>query len=120
VKSVACVLLLLLLTGCGKAGTSPAAAPAPPQPSEIASRFGCVGFAPETTQELYVSEVGRCTLGQDTAVRVLTFHDDTGRDAFVKIAASFGPSYAVGDMFVVEGTSTTVDTVDSKLGTTRA
>ena len=50
----------------------------------------------------------------------LTFNDNTGRDAFVKIAKSFGGNYVVGDRFAVEGSSSSIDAVDSKAGTHRA
>ena len=115
----AAILTALLLAACGGSGGGGSSSARPPKPADVAGKIGCSGYADDTTQEIYVQAVGKCSIGSDDSVRVLTFNDNTGRDAFVKIAKGFGGNYAVGDRFAIEGSSSSIDVVDGKDGAHR-
>jgi hypothetical protein len=71
----------------------------------VAAQVGCTAVTTDSTDEIYVQAVAKCTIGSDSTVRVLTFNDNTGRDAFV---------------FAIEAESATVDALDGKDGIDRA
>lgn len=81
---LALVLPLLLVAACGSSE--------PPTPQAMADKLGCTGYAPATTEEVFVQDVGTCTF-EGKRVRLLTFIDNEARDGFVRIASSFGGKY---------------------------
>jgi hypothetical protein len=105
---IALVLPLLLLAACGGGA----------EPTTIASMAGKVGCAPEAfdSEGLYVQDSARCKVGEETAY-LYTFSDDEARDAWAKIATTFGSKVVMvpAGAYSAEQTAT-VEAIKAKVG----
>lgn len=81
---------------------------------ELADAVGCSDYTGDS-EEMFVSEGGSCTLdGEDIAVYY--FADNDARDGYVEIGSDFGGNYLVGDHWVVDAKSETLEKLRDKLG----
>jgi hypothetical protein len=78
-------VLVLVLAGCA-GDASPAV------------EAGCRNPKAAHTEALYVQDAFAC----DNGGRLLTFKDNTARDAFVEVAEYFGSTFRVGDRWAYE------------------
>ena len=122
-RLVVLAVAVLALAGCGgsKAPVSDTTTYGPTvyTAQQMMANAGCKGDATLDTQlELYVKESGTCTLdGQQISVD--TFNNKAARDAYLKVAETFGGSYGEGDLWVIHGddAATVAKAVASASGT---
>jgi hypothetical protein len=99
--------LALVLAGCGGGNGAERLTP-----EAVAEQIGCTGFASSETEEMFVSEQGKCDLDGDEVI-INMFSNNDARDNWVEAALQFGGSFAVGDRFVAysDGNPATTDRV---------
>lgn len=84
--------------------------------AKVAEAADCGSYAAESTEELFVRELGKCSIN-GSEVSVYTFADNGKRDDWLKAASSFGGKYLVLDKAILTSdTTSALDTAEGKVG----
>lgn len=81
---------------------------------DLADAIGCTDFSNDS-EEMFVAEGGTCQLDGEE-IWIYYFADNDARDSYVEIGSDFGGNYLVGDGWVVDAKSATLDKLAEKIG----
>lgn len=91
---VGLAIVTLVLAACGGDASTVEVTPA-----SVAEDADCTDFATSETNELGVSEGGKCERN-GAQITINTFSNNEARDTWVRLARTVGGPYFVGDRFV--------------------
>lgn len=81
---------------------------------DLADAIGCTGFSNDS-EEMFVSEGGTCQLDGEE-IFIYYFADNAARDNYVDVGSEFGGNYLIGDNWVVDAPSATLDAIKADIG----
>lgn len=105
---------LFAVTGCsGSDGSSDAASLS--TPADVAQAAKCTGYHSGSTDELFVKEQGKCSIG-GAEVTIDTFASTDDVTSFYDVASGFGGLYLVGDTWIVTGPRDALEAARDTIG----